>query len=66
MLAANQEQPALTVEFALSRPLLSVPLLTNSAFLTLTTEDVRPVPDDWTLKDGNEKDLTTSNLNFVI
>ena len=66
MLAANQEVPAVNVEFTLSRPLLSGPLLSNSTFLTLTAEDLRPVPEDWTLRDGNEKDLNSSKISLLL
>lgn len=60
MLAANQETPSVLVEIALSRPLLTPAQLTNSVFLTIVLDDVRPVPEEWTLREGNEKDPNSS------
>ncbi len=60
MLTANQDPPSVSVEISISRPILTPALLASSIFLTLLLEDVKPVPDEWTLKDGNEKDLNSS------
>lgn len=61
-LTSNQESPSITVEISLSRPLLSSSLLSNSVFMSIITEDIRPIPEEWSLRDGSEKDVNSSNF----
>lgn len=61
LLVVGQDLPSITVVVSLSRPLLRASDLQSSVFLCIQLEDVRPVPEEWSLKDGNEKD-PQSNL----
>ncbi|KAI8838398.1 hypothetical protein BC829DRAFT_447402 [Chytridium lagenaria] len=63
-------QPEIMFEAMLSKPLLAPEVVENGNFLTIRLEDVFPVPDEWTLKEGTEKDLNsniyTYNINLLI
>ena len=52
--------PEFEIEVSLSRPLLSEQELAGGTFISFRIEDVFPVPEDWTLKEGNEKDPNSS------
>jgi hypothetical protein len=43
----------------LSQSLLPTEVLEAGNFMTITVEDMRPVPDEWQLK-ANEKDMNSS------
>ncbi|KAJ3371785.1 hypothetical protein HDU91_004930 [Kappamyces sp. JEL0680] len=60
MLTPNQEMPVLAVEVILSKPLLSPAILGTSTFLTIALDDLKPVPEDWSLREGTEKDPNSS------
>ena len=53
--------PECTVEISLSRPVLTQEELQNGIFATVKLDDISPLPEELTLREGNEKDLTTSN-----
>ncbi|KAJ3214771.1 Cilia- and flagella-associated protein 70 [Dinochytrium kinnereticum] len=63
-------QPEILFEVSLSRPLLSPEVVENGNFVTIKLDDVFPVPDEWTLKEGTEKDLNsniyTYSLNLLV
>lgn len=55
-----QENPTISVEVTLSKPLIPTQVLQNGIFATLKPEEVYPVPEDWSLREGNEKDPNSS------
>ncbi|RKP16794.1 hypothetical protein ROZALSC1DRAFT_24879 [Rozella allomycis CSF55] len=60
----NDLPPAfLTVTVSLDRPLLSHEELENGNIMTFKFSDFSPTPDDWTLKEPNERDLNSSNIH---
>ncbi|KAJ3142012.1 Cilia- and flagella-associated protein 70 [Physocladia obscura] len=59
-------QPEIAIEVSLSSPLISPELVEQGNFLYIKLEDMFPVPDEWTLKDGNEKDLNSNLYSYVI
>ena len=60
----GQDASTLSVEISLSRALISPTDLQNGMFATLKVEEIYPVPDDWSLRDGNEKDLNSSSHTY--
>jgi hypothetical protein len=60
LLAPNQEPPTVTIQITLSRPLIPVSILKAGIFATISVDDLYPLPEDWSLREGNEKDLTSS------
>eukprot|EP00842_Homolaphlyctis_polyrhiza_P007011 jgi/Hompol1/89/HPOL_005219-RA len=58
--------PECTLEVVLSRPLLRPDEIMNGNFVAVRVEDVYPVPDEWTTKEGNEKDLNSNLFTYMI
>ena len=56
LLGTGTETPEIDIQISISRPFD----LESGVFASLRVEDVFPVPDEWTLKDGTEKDLNSS------
>ncbi|KAJ3324059.1 Cilia- and flagella-associated protein 70 [Boothiomyces sp. JEL0866] len=65
-----QDNPTISIEVTLSKPLIPTQVLQNGIFATLKPEEVYPVPEDWSLREGNEKDpnsnLYTYTMNLKI
>lgn len=53
-------KPELEFEITLSRPLFSSNDIENANFMYLKLDDMYPCPEEWNLKEGNEKDLNSS------
>ncbi|KAI9002325.1 hypothetical protein BC832DRAFT_114900 [Gaertneriomyces semiglobifer] len=64
----NRAVPELDVEVSLSKHLIPPETVDNGTFMTFKVDDFLPVPDEWTLKEGNEKDINSNmyiyTLNF--
>ncbi|KAI9098181.1 hypothetical protein DFS34DRAFT_619887 [Phlyctochytrium arcticum] len=62
--------PEIEVEVTISRPLIQPEVVENGMFINIKVDDVFPVPDEWGMKEGNEKDLNsniyTYTLNFMV
>ncbi|KND04050.1 uncharacterized protein SPPG_01495 [Spizellomyces punctatus DAOM BR117] len=58
--------PEFDVEVILSAPLIEPEVVENGTFLTFKVDDVFPVPDEWTLKEGNEKDLNSNIYTYTL
>ncbi|KAJ3022692.1 Cilia- and flagella-associated protein 70 [Thoreauomyces humboldtii] len=62
--------PDFDVEVSISRPLIQSDLVEAGTFLTFQVGDVSPVPEEWSCKEGNEKDLNSNlysyTLNFML
>ncbi|KAJ3056144.1 Cilia- and flagella-associated protein 70 [Rhizophlyctis rosea] len=56
--------PEFEVEVSISEPLIPPEVVEQGNFITLKVEDVVPVPDEWSLKEGMEKDLNSSAHSF--
>lgn len=59
---ASDAIPEIEIEVSISHPLLTESDLQGGSFASIRVEDVFPVPDEWTLKEGNEKDLNSSKI----
>jgi hypothetical protein len=57
--------PEIQVSFTISGPLITAADTENGNFMTIRVESAFPVPDEWTLKDGSEKDLNSSMFLVV-
>jgi hypothetical protein len=62
MLTPNQEVPVLHIEISLSRALLSPTQLSSSVFMNIHLFDLKPVLEEWTLREASEKDPNSSKL----
>ncbi|TPX60566.1 hypothetical protein PhCBS80983_g01686 [Powellomyces hirtus] len=62
--------PDFDVEVSISRPLIQPEVVEAGTFLTFKVDDVAPVPEEWSCKEGNEKDLNSNiysySLNFML
>ncbi|KAJ3168634.1 Cilia- and flagella-associated protein 70 [Geranomyces variabilis] len=62
--------PDFDVEVSISRPLVQPEIVEAGTFLTFKVDDVAPVPEEWSCKEGNEKDLNSNlysySLNFML
>ncbi|KAJ3045423.1 Cilia- and flagella-associated protein 70 [Rhizophlyctis rosea] len=62
--------PEFDVEVCISEPLIAPEVVEQGNFITLKVEDVVPVPDEWSLKEGMEKDLNSNifpyTLNMIV
>ncbi|KAJ1542222.1 hypothetical protein HK405_010123 [Cladochytrium tenue] len=58
----EQLLPELAVEVSISNPLIRPEAIEAGNFITFSPEDFLPVPDEWTTKEGTEKDLNSSQL----
>ncbi|KAI8618763.1 hypothetical protein BC830DRAFT_1107404 [Chytriomyces sp. MP71] len=59
-------QPEITVEVSLSSPLIPPEIVEQGNFMYVRLDDMFPVPDEWTLKDGNEKDLNSNIYQYAV
>jgi hypothetical protein len=57
--------PEFEVEISLSRPFLTEQELAEGCFASFLIQDVYPVPEEWTLKEANEKDLNSSKFSLL-
>jgi hypothetical protein len=64
MLMPNQETPTINLMITLSRPLIPAVVLQSGLFAQISVDDARPVPDEWSLREGNEKDLQSSKFRL--
>ncbi|KAI8911084.1 hypothetical protein EDD86DRAFT_246421 [Gorgonomyces haynaldii] len=55
-----QDKPEVVLEISLSKALIEPSVMAKGVFATLELKDMYPLPEDWTLKEGNEKDLNSS------
>lgn len=58
--------PEISVEVSLSAPLIAPQLLQQGLFASFKVEDVLPVPEDWSVREGNEKDACSNIYNYNI
>ncbi|KAI8929249.1 hypothetical protein BC831DRAFT_6458 [Entophlyctis helioformis] len=63
---SQKTTPECTIEVSLSRPLLRPEDILNGNFVTLRVDDVWPVPDEWTTKEGNEKDINSNIFTYTV
>ena len=63
---AGAPVPELEIEITLSRPLLRSEDLENGNILTIKIDDMWNVPEDWSVKEGTERDLSSSNTIYSI
>ncbi|KAI8901936.1 hypothetical protein BC833DRAFT_575629 [Globomyces pollinis-pini] len=66
MLGLNQDNPILAIEVLISKPIIPVDVLQNGIFATIVPSDVYPVPEDWSLRDPNEKDLHSNMFHYTL
>ncbi|KAJ3008042.1 UNVERIFIED_CONTAM: Cilia- and flagella-associated protein 70, partial [Siphonaria sp. JEL0065] len=59
-------QPEITIDVLLSAPLLAPEVVEQGNFMYIKLEDLYPVPEEWTLKEGNEKDLNSNIYSYSI
>jgi len=52
--------PEFTVEATISNFLIDPEIIEHGNFINLHLNDIYPVPDEWSLKEGTEKDLNSS------
>jgi len=69
ILQPGSESPEIRLQISLSRPILSENGESGS-IVSFSVYDIYPVPEEWSLKEGNEKDLNsnifTYNLEFCL
>ena len=58
--------PFLLATVSLDKPLISELDMAEGNFMTIKLDDCWPVPDEWTLKEGNEKDLGSCLFSYSI
>jgi hypothetical protein len=58
--AVEDVVPELEIELSISELLLSPQVVEEGNFITIRLDDVLPVPEEWSLREGTEKDLNTS------
>jgi hypothetical protein len=58
--------PELEVEIVLSKPLIPQEVMELGNFIIFKPEDMLPLPEEWSLKEGNEKDINSSKCNACI
>lgn len=57
---ASSGQPEIDIEVSISKLLIQPEIVENGNFMTFKVDDLLPVPEEWSLREGNEKDLNTS------
>jgi hypothetical protein len=57
-------QPEIDVEITISKPIIPLSDQALGSFVTLRFEDLFPIPEEWTLKEPNEKDLNSSKTDY--
>lgn len=69
LLQPGSDAPEIQLQISLSRPILSEGKESGS-MVSFTVQDVYPVPEEWSLKEGSDKDLNsnifTYNLEFSL
>ncbi|KAJ3355461.1 Cilia- and flagella-associated protein 70 [Entophlyctis luteolus] len=58
--------PEFCIEISLSAPLIAPEVVEQGNFLSFKLEDMFPVPEEWTLKEGNEKDLNSNIYSYTL
>lgn len=58
--------PEIILEISISRPLIEATALQHGVFVNLNIEDLHPLPEEWSIKEGNDKDLNSSNYLLII
>jgi len=59
--------PEFTVEVTISNFLIDPEIVEHGNFINLHLNELYPVPEEWSLKEGTEKDLNSSNyINKLI
>ncbi|KAI9363935.1 hypothetical protein DFJ73DRAFT_810162 [Zopfochytrium polystomum] len=62
--------PEFNIIASISNPLIAAEVVENGSFITIGVDDMFPVPDEWTLKEGTEKDLNSNvysySLSFMV
>ncbi len=57
--------PEFTVEVTISNFLIDPEFIEHGNFINLHLNELYPVPDEWSLKEGTEKDLNSSNYQYI-
>jgi hypothetical protein len=63
--AVDDVVPELEVELSISDLLLPTLVVDEGNFITIRLDDVLPVPEEWSLREGSEKDLNTSLFSVI-
>ncbi|KAL2919158.1 hypothetical protein HK105_201433 [Polyrhizophydium stewartii] len=63
---SQKTTPECVIEVLLSRPLLMPEEITGGNFVNLRIDEVYPVPEEWTTKEGNEKDLNSNIFSYAV
>ncbi|KAJ3416941.1 Cilia- and flagella-associated protein 70 [Chytridiales sp. JEL 0842] len=58
--------PELNVDVSISNLLIPMDVIEAGNFVTIKLDDAFPVPDEWTLKEGTEKDLSSNIYQYTI
>jgi hypothetical protein len=58
-------KPEFHIMASISKPLVPPEIMEHSNFITFKIEDLLPVPEEWTLKEGNENNLNSSKLIHI-
>lgn len=58
--------PELEVEVSIDTPLLTREESDDGMFLILKVDDLWPTPDEWTLKEGSEKDINSNIFGYTL
>ncbi|KAJ1551557.1 Cilia- and flagella-associated protein 70, partial [Nowakowskiella sp. JEL0078] len=58
--------PEFEVEVSLSRPLFLQDALEAGNFITFKFDDMFPLPDEWSLKEGTDKDITSNIFTYSL
>ena len=67
MLNADSQPPQIEIQCSLTEPLLDANNMTQGNFAHVQINDILNLPEEWTLKEPSEKDLTSSkNTNTYI
>ncbi|KAI9218118.1 hypothetical protein BC828DRAFT_407885 [Blastocladiella britannica] len=63
---ASMVKPVLELEVSLNRPAVEDYVLETSNVLELTPADMSPVPDEWNVKEQNEKDVNSNIYHYSL
>jgi hypothetical protein len=67
LLASSTEKiPEVTVEISISRPLISTEALQHGVFVSISIDDMQPLPEEWSTKEANDKDLNSNLYSYSI
>ena len=64
--AADSQSAQVVIEISLSRPLVTAEYLEHGRFLTVEPFQMFPLPEEWAVKEVNEKDLNTNLYSYTI